>query len=175
MEWSRSDRYLPNNSLIFDKVAQPATRMRELFDNTMALFGSGTSTTHNARNYPIGSGRGQQPGSARPLLQSPDRTTARRSVCHDVRRWRLCQLVHRKRKPVLRNPRGRLGGVYHQRISNPSLGGSNRSRRNHDKVAYPFLLILDSCPMEPTDLGPLSVGFFVSRRNSSRVSVQLRS
>lgn len=53
LEWSQYDRYLAEQYAYFlgrlSKIREGDSR---LLDNTMALFGSGTSTTHNARNYP---------------------------------------------------------------------------------------------------------------------------
>ncbi|MBN9518311.1 DUF1552 domain-containing protein [bacterium] len=52
--WGRYDRYLAEQFAYF--LARLG-RVREgdgrLLDNTVALYGSGTSTTHNARNYPL--------------------------------------------------------------------------------------------------------------------------
>lgn len=52
--WGKYDRYLAEQFAYF--LARLA-RVREgdgrLIDNTVALYGSGTSTTHNARNYPL--------------------------------------------------------------------------------------------------------------------------
>lgn len=53
IEWAQYDRYLAEQFAYF---LERLTSIREgdsrLLDNTMALFGSATSTTHNARNYP---------------------------------------------------------------------------------------------------------------------------
>ncbi|QDU24137.1 DUF1552 domain-containing protein [Urbifossiella limnaea] len=52
--WGRYDRYLAEQ---FGYFLARLARVREgdgrLLDNTVALYGSGTSTTHNARNYPL--------------------------------------------------------------------------------------------------------------------------
>ena len=51
--WARYDRYLAEQFAYFlDRLASIREGDERLLDNTMALFGSGTSTTHNARNYP---------------------------------------------------------------------------------------------------------------------------
>lgn len=53
-EWSQYDRYLNEQFAYFlDRMTSIREGDSRLLDNTMALFGSGTSTTHNARNYPI--------------------------------------------------------------------------------------------------------------------------
>jgi hypothetical protein len=52
-EWSQYDRYLTEQFAYFlDRLTLIREGDSRLLDNTMALFGSGTSTTHNARNYP---------------------------------------------------------------------------------------------------------------------------
>ena len=52
-EWSLYDRYLAEQFAYFlDRLARVREGESRLLDNTMALFGSATSTTHNARNYP---------------------------------------------------------------------------------------------------------------------------
>ena len=54
IEWSQYDRYLSEQFAYFlDRLTSIREGDSRLLDNTMALFGSGTSTTHNARNYPI--------------------------------------------------------------------------------------------------------------------------
>jgi hypothetical protein len=51
--WARYDRYLAEQFAYFlNRLASIREGDERLLDNTMALFGSGTSTTHNARNYP---------------------------------------------------------------------------------------------------------------------------
>lgn len=51
--WAEYDRYLAEQfSYFLDRLASIREGDERLLDNTMALFGSGTSTTHNARNYP---------------------------------------------------------------------------------------------------------------------------
>ena len=51
--WARYDRYLAEQFAYFlGRLASIREGGERLLDNTMALFGSGTSTTHNARNYP---------------------------------------------------------------------------------------------------------------------------
>jgi hypothetical protein len=51
--WAKYDRYLAEQFAYFlgrlGSIREGDTR---LLDNTMALYGCGTSTTHNARNYP---------------------------------------------------------------------------------------------------------------------------
>jgi hypothetical protein len=52
-DWAVYDRYLAEQYAYFlDRLASIREGESQLLDNTMALFGSGTSTTHNARNYP---------------------------------------------------------------------------------------------------------------------------
>src|SRR5262245_42621273 len=52
-EWSLYDRYLAEQFAYFlDRLTSIHEGESRLLDNTMALFGSATSTTHNARNYP---------------------------------------------------------------------------------------------------------------------------
>jgi Protein of unknown function (DUF1552) len=51
--WGRYDRYLAEQFAYFlNRLASIREGDERLLDNTLALFGSGTSTTHNARNYP---------------------------------------------------------------------------------------------------------------------------
>ncbi len=51
--WARYDRYLAEQySYFLDRLGSIREGNDRLLDNTMALYGSGTSTTHNARNYP---------------------------------------------------------------------------------------------------------------------------
>jgi hypothetical protein len=53
MPWARYDRYLAEQFAYFlGRLASIREGDERVLDNTMALFGSGTSTTHNARNYP---------------------------------------------------------------------------------------------------------------------------
>lgn len=53
-QWSQYDRYLAEQFAYFlDRLASIREGDSRLLDNTMALFGSGTSTTHDAWNYPI--------------------------------------------------------------------------------------------------------------------------
>jgi len=52
-DWSLYDRYLAEQFAYFlERLASIREGESRLLDNTMALFGSATSTTHNARNYP---------------------------------------------------------------------------------------------------------------------------
>ena len=51
--WAKYDRYLAEQFAYFlGRLASIREGDMRLLDNTMALYGSGTSTTHNARNYP---------------------------------------------------------------------------------------------------------------------------
>jgi hypothetical protein len=51
--WGRYDRYLAEQFAYFlNRLGSIREGNDRLLDNTMALYGSGTSTTHNARNYP---------------------------------------------------------------------------------------------------------------------------
>jgi hypothetical protein len=51
--WAQYDRYLAEQFAYFlDRLGSIREGEHRLLDNTMALYGSGTSTTHNARNYP---------------------------------------------------------------------------------------------------------------------------
>src|SRR3954469_5279239 len=53
LNWARYDRYLAEQFAYFlRRLASIREGDARLLDNTMALYGSGTSTTHNARNYP---------------------------------------------------------------------------------------------------------------------------
>jgi hypothetical protein len=53
LNWAKYDRYLAEQFAYFlDRLASIREGDTRLLDNTMALYGSGTSTTHNARNYP---------------------------------------------------------------------------------------------------------------------------
>lgn len=53
LNWARYDRYLAEQFAYFlNRLASIREGGARLLDNTMALYGSGTSTTHNARNYP---------------------------------------------------------------------------------------------------------------------------
>lgn len=53
IEWSQYDRYLAEQFAYFlGRLSSIREGESRLLDNTMALFGSATSTTHNARNYP---------------------------------------------------------------------------------------------------------------------------
>jgi hypothetical protein len=53
LNWARYDRYLAEQFAYFlNRLASIREGDARLLDNTMALYGSGTSTTHNARNYP---------------------------------------------------------------------------------------------------------------------------
>jgi Protein of unknown function (DUF1552) len=51
--WGRYDRYLAEQFAYFlNRLGSIREGNDRLLDNTVALYGSGTSTTHNARNYP---------------------------------------------------------------------------------------------------------------------------
>ncbi|MGE3804222.1 MAG: DUF1552 domain-containing protein [Gemmataceae bacterium] len=53
LNWAKYDRYLAEQFAYFlGRLASIREGDARLLDNTMALYGSGTSTTHNARNYP---------------------------------------------------------------------------------------------------------------------------
>ena len=52
-DWALYDRYLAEQFAYFlERLGSIREGESRLLDNTMALFGSATSTTHNARNYP---------------------------------------------------------------------------------------------------------------------------
>jgi hypothetical protein len=52
-DWAVYDRYLAEQFAYFlERLGAIREGESRLLDNTMALFGSATSTTHNARNYP---------------------------------------------------------------------------------------------------------------------------
>jgi hypothetical protein len=52
-DWSHYDRYLMEQFAYFlERLSSIREGGSRLLDNTMTLFGSATSTTHNARNYP---------------------------------------------------------------------------------------------------------------------------
>jgi len=52
--WAEYDRYLADQFHYFlEKLSAKRERDERLIDDTVALYGSGTSTTHNARNYPL--------------------------------------------------------------------------------------------------------------------------
>jgi hypothetical protein len=52
--WARYDRYLAEQFAYFlGRLAGRREGEGRVLDNTIALYGSGTSTTHNARNYPL--------------------------------------------------------------------------------------------------------------------------
>src|SRR6185295_3628274 len=62
-DWSLYDRYLAEQFAYFlDRLASIREGESRLLDNTIALFGSATSTTHNARNYPTILAGGQNLG-----------------------------------------------------------------------------------------------------------------
>ncbi|HZZ81361.1 MAG TPA: DUF1552 domain-containing protein [Gemmataceae bacterium] len=53
LNWARYDRYLAEQFAYFlGRLGSIREGDARLLDNTMSLYGSGTSTTHNARNYP---------------------------------------------------------------------------------------------------------------------------
>jgi len=53
LNWAKYDRYLAEQFAYFlNRLGSIREGDARLLDNTMALYGSGTSTTHNARNYP---------------------------------------------------------------------------------------------------------------------------
>lgn len=52
--WGKYDRYLAEQySYFLDRLARTNEGGERLLDDTISLYGSGTSTTHNARNYPL--------------------------------------------------------------------------------------------------------------------------
>lgn len=52
--WAEYDRYLATQFGYFlERIGRTRENGERLLDNTVALYGSGTSTTHNARNYPL--------------------------------------------------------------------------------------------------------------------------
>lgn len=52
--WGKYDRYLAEQFAYFlGKLGKVREGDGRLLDNVVALYGSGTSTTHNARNYPL--------------------------------------------------------------------------------------------------------------------------
>lgn len=52
--WGQYDRYLAEQfGYLLGRLAALREGDSRILDRTMALFGSGTSTTHNARNYPL--------------------------------------------------------------------------------------------------------------------------
>jgi hypothetical protein len=53
LNWAKYDRWLAEQFAYFlNRLGSIREGESRLLDNTMALYGSGTSTTHNARNYP---------------------------------------------------------------------------------------------------------------------------
>lgn len=52
-EWGRYDQWLATQFAYFiDRLATTENEFGPLLDNTLVLYGSACSTTHNARNYP---------------------------------------------------------------------------------------------------------------------------
>ena len=52
--WARYDQFLASQQAYFlDRLRNTQEGDRSLLDSTITLFGSATSTTHNARNYPL--------------------------------------------------------------------------------------------------------------------------
>ena len=63
LNWAKYDRYLAEQFAYFlNRLGSIREGDARLLDNTMALYGSGTSTTHNARNYPTILAGGQNLG-----------------------------------------------------------------------------------------------------------------
>ncbi|MCP4093412.1 MAG: DUF1552 domain-containing protein [Planctomycetes bacterium] len=67
-EWGRYDQWVAEQFTYFiDKLANTQDEFGPLLDNTLVLYGSACSTTHNARNYPTallgGKALGAQHGS----------------------------------------------------------------------------------------------------------------
>ena len=53
-QWAEYDRYLAEHYAYFlSRLSSVRENNERLIDDTLVLYGSGTSTTHNARNYPI--------------------------------------------------------------------------------------------------------------------------
>jgi hypothetical protein len=53
-QWAEYDRYLAQQFAYFlERLSAVREREERILDDTLILYGSGTSTTHNARNYPI--------------------------------------------------------------------------------------------------------------------------
>ncbi len=53
-EWSNYDRWLASHyAYLIDRLKNVRDEHGPLLDNTLLLFGSACSTTHNARNYPL--------------------------------------------------------------------------------------------------------------------------
>jgi hypothetical protein len=53
-DWGRYDRYLAEQfGYLLTRLAAIREGESRILDRTLTLFGSGTSTTHNARNYPL--------------------------------------------------------------------------------------------------------------------------
>jgi hypothetical protein len=63
LNWAKYDRYLAEQFAYFlGRLGSIREGGARLLDNTLALYGSGTSTTHNARNYPTILAGGQNLG-----------------------------------------------------------------------------------------------------------------
>ncbi len=62
-KWARYDQFLASQQAYFlDRLRNTQEGDRSLLDSTITLFGSATSTTHNARNYPLVLAGGQKLG-----------------------------------------------------------------------------------------------------------------
>ena len=62
-EWARYDQFLAKqHSYFLDRLRNTQDGDGSLLDSTLTLFGSATSTTHNARNYPLVLAGGQKLG-----------------------------------------------------------------------------------------------------------------
>ena len=61
--WAKYDQFLAQQLAYFlERLSKEADGDQSLLDRTMVLFGSATSTTHNARNYPLVLAGGSQLG-----------------------------------------------------------------------------------------------------------------
>ena len=74
-KWARYDQFLAKQLAYFlDRLKSSEEASGSLLDQTMVLFGSATSTTHKARNYPLvlagGSNLGLKHGSFHKFTES---------------------------------------------------------------------------------------------------------
>ena len=102
----------PNSSPIsWTGSPRSAKGTSRLLDNTMALYGSGTSTTHNARNYPtiLAGGRNLGLRHGRFIKHETERPLGDLYVTMLQRYDIPVRLVRRQRGRVFRNPRESLG------------------------------------------------------------------
>ncbi|MEM7812884.1 MAG: DUF1552 domain-containing protein [Planctomycetota bacterium] len=73
-EWGSYDRWLTSQLAYFvDRLRNVRDARGPVLDNTLVLYGSACSSTHNARNYPLvlagGSGMGVEHGGYRPMSE----------------------------------------------------------------------------------------------------------